>query len=142
MLLLRYVPERHEQLVHYVGWYSNRARGERAKAGNARDAPNPCAASAEIVSEFAQRAKAAWARLIRTVYAADPLQCPKCKGPMRVIALIEDPGDILEHLGLWVPEAPERGPPGQANASIAIGRNCAPRDACSGCSKSASSIAS
>jgi len=66
------------------------------------------------VSEFAQRARAAWARLIRKVYEADPLQCPKCKGPMRVIALIDDPGvirHILEHLGLWAAEAPERGPP-------------------------------
>jgi hypothetical protein len=50
------------------------------------------------------RAKAAWARLIRKVYEADPLECPKCKGPMHVIALIEDPGvirRILEHSGRW-----------------------------------------
>ncbi len=43
-----------------------------------------------------------------------PLECPKCKGPMRVIALIDDPGvvrRILEHLGRWAPEASERGPP-------------------------------
>jgi hypothetical protein len=42
------------------------------------------------LSDFAQRAKAAWARLIRRVYESDPLECPKCKGLMRVIALIED----------------------------------------------------
>jgi hypothetical protein len=36
--------------------------------------PNPCAASAEIVSEFTQRAKASWARFIRKGYEADPLQ--------------------------------------------------------------------
>ncbi len=29
------------------------------------------------------------------IYEADPFECPKCKGPMRVIALIEDPGVIL-----------------------------------------------
>ena len=48
------------------------------------------------------------ARLIRKVYEADPLECPKCKGPMRVIALIDDPPvvrRILEHLGRWAPEA-------------------------------------
>jgi hypothetical protein len=36
---------------------------------------------------------------------------------MRVIALMEDPKvirRILEHLGRWAPEAPERGPPTQA----------------------------
>ncbi|HEX9596153.1 MAG TPA: hypothetical protein VF982_04685, partial [Anaerolineales bacterium] len=86
-LLLRHVPDRYEHLVRYVGWYSNRARGERAKARIGRDGLGPCVASAETVSEFAQRAKAAWARLIRKVYEADPLVCPKCKGPMRVIAL-------------------------------------------------------
>ena len=66
------------------------------------------------MSEFGAPAKAAWARLIRKVYEADPLECPKCKAPMRVIALIDDPGvvrRILEHLGRWAPEASERGPP-------------------------------
>jgi hypothetical protein len=60
------------------------------------------------------RARAAWARLIRKVYEADPLECPKYKGPMRVIALIENPGvirRILEHLGLWSPLATERSLP-------------------------------
>jgi hypothetical protein len=56
----------------------------------------------------------AGARLIRKVYEVDPLECPKCKGPMRVIALIDDPHvvrRILEHLGRWAPEPAERGPP-------------------------------
>ena len=39
------------------------------------------------LADFAVRAKAAWARLIRKVYEADPLECPQCKGTMRVIAL-------------------------------------------------------
>ena len=46
---------------------------------------------------------------------ADPLVRPKCNGPMRVIALIDDPGvvrRILEHLGRGAPEPAERGPPG------------------------------
>jgi len=66
------------------------------------------------VSEFGARAKAARARLIRKVYDADPLECPRCKWPMRVIALIDGPGvvrRIPEHLGRWAPEASERGPP-------------------------------
>jgi dTDP-4-dehydrorhamnose reductase len=47
-------------------------------------------------------------------YEADPLECPRCKGRMRDIALIEDPGviqRILEHLGLWTPLATGRSPP-------------------------------
>ncbi len=63
---------------------------------------------------YRHRQSSAWARLIRKVYEVDPLQCPKCKGPMRVIGLIDDPGlirHILEHLGLWAPEPTERSPP-------------------------------
>lgn len=30
-LLCRHIPDRYEPLVRYLGWYSNRARGERAK---------------------------------------------------------------------------------------------------------------
>ena len=69
------------------------------------------------MSAFAARGKATWARLIRKIYEADPLVCPRCKGPMRVIALIDDPAvvrRILEHLGRWAPEPAERGPPVQA----------------------------
>ncbi|MGB8434531.1 MAG: transposase [Burkholderiales bacterium] len=113
-LLCRHIPDRYEHLVRYLGWYSNRARGERAKTGKAHDAPSPNAPSAELLSQFASRAKAAWARLIRKVYEADPLECPQCKGPMRSIALIDEPPvvrHILEHQGLWAPEASERSPP-------------------------------
>ncbi len=43
-LLLHHLPDRYEHLVRYVGWYSNRVRGERAKRRNEGDAPTPCAA--------------------------------------------------------------------------------------------------
>ena len=60
------------------------------------------------------RARAAWARLIRKVYGTDHLERPKCNDPMRVIALIEEPGVIqrmLEHLGSWAPLTTKRRPP-------------------------------
>ncbi len=119
-LLCKHIPDRYEHLVRYVGWYSNRARGERAQALKAQDSVTQPPANVEYVSEFATGAKATWARLIRKVYEADPLVCPKCRsnncGPMRVIALIDDPGvvrRILDHLGRWAPEPAERGPPVQ-----------------------------
>jgi len=52
--------------------------------------------------DFSSRdAKRRWAELIRLIYAVDPLACPRCGGPMRVIALIQEPkviDRILSHL--------------------------------------------
>ena len=66
-------------------------------------------------------------RLVK-VYEVDPLECPKCKGRMRVIALIDDKAvirRILTHLGLWAPQVEaQRGPgppapdPPEASAPI------------------------
>ena len=86
-LLCKHIPDRYEHLVRYVGWYSNRARGERAKALKTQQPTTTAPAAEAAVSEFATRTKATWARLIRKVYEADPLVCSKCEGPMRVIAL-------------------------------------------------------
>lgn len=97
-----------------MGWYSNRVRGERAKRAAAEQPIEALATPPEPMAEVAARAKASWARLIRKVYEADPLACPKCQGPMRVIALIDDPAivrRILEHLGRWAPLPTERGLP-------------------------------
>lgn len=40
------------------------------------------------------------AGLIRKVWSADPLVCPKCSGPMRIISFIEDPSVIEKILRL------------------------------------------
>jgi len=84
-LLCRHIPDRYEHLVRYVGWYSNRARAERAKAQKTQAAPGPvpalCASPIEPVSAFAAHAKSAWARLIRKVYEADPLECANMSRP-------------------------------------------------------------
>ena len=41
----------------------------------------------EPATEFAARAKAAWGRLIRMVYEADPPECPLFQGPTRFVAV-------------------------------------------------------
>jgi len=69
-LLCKHIPDRCEQLVRYVGWYSNRARGERAKKASSQAdvaVPSPGEAPA---TELAACAKAVWARLIRKAYEA------------------------------------------------------------------------
>jgi hypothetical protein len=108
------IVDRYEHLVRYVGWYSNRARGERVKKTCAPAAVTLTSAGEQMATEFAAHARAARAKLIGKVYKADPLECPKCNGPMRVIALIEDPGvirRILKHLGLWTLAPLEQSPP-------------------------------
>ena len=45
-----------------------------------------------------------WRELIKKVWEADPLRCPKCSREMRIVSLI-DREDVIErilrHLGLW-----------------------------------------
>ena len=53
---------------------------------------------------------------MKRAYALDVLLCPRCAGPMRVVAVIEDERvarRILEHLGLPA-RAPPRGRPWRA----------------------------
>ena len=65
-----------------------------------------------------------WAILIKHIYQADPLRCPKCGGTMKIIAFIEahQPDlirKILEHCGLWhdpPPRAPPRSSPPSRSA--------------------------
>ena len=45
-----------------------------------------------------------WRELIKKVWEADPLLCPRCQKEMRIIALIDERDvieRILRHLGLW-----------------------------------------
>ena len=47
---------------------------------------------------------AKWRELIKKVWEADPLLCPRCSHEMRIVSLIDDRAVIeliLRHLGLW-----------------------------------------
>jgi hypothetical protein len=57
-----FIPDRYEHLVRYCGRYSYRSRG--ARAAKVVAAGTISGGVAEVLSDFAQRAKAAWARLI------------------------------------------------------------------------------
>ena len=108
--LCAHIPDRFEHLVRYAGWYSNRSRGKRRRMG-AEPAEDT---TRKVDVREAEHVRSTWARLIHKVYEVDPLECPRCKGPMRVIALIDDAAVvrmILTHLGLWAPPAAAgRGP--------------------------------
>ncbi len=63
----------------------------------------------ELVDSTPRPRRLAWAELLRRVFAADVLECPRCGGRMRLLAAIQPPeatGAILDSL-----ELPSRAPP-------------------------------
>ena len=57
--------------------------------------------------------------MIKKVYEADPLVCPRCSGPLKIISLIGDSPaieKILRHLKRW--DRPEPPPPSPVGRSI------------------------
>ena len=61
--------------------------------------------------DLARERRLDWAALLKRTHLIDVLVCPKCAGPMRLIAFVQDERvarRILEHLGLWSPRAPPR----------------------------------
>ena len=99
------------EMVRYYGFYSNKSRGLRKKAGTDDDVP-ALNQSAVSPGEFRKN----WARLIQKIYHVNPLLCPKCLGIMEIISFIEDEQlvkKILKHLNLW---DVKRKPPPRANS--------------------------
>jgi hypothetical protein len=81
----QHIPAPGEHLIRYYGWYSNKTRGQRAQR-------QPAAAAGTGIparSPSAREARQGWAALIKRVYEADPLCCPKCGTTMRIIAFLE-----------------------------------------------------
>ncbi len=59
-------------------------------------------------------ARRRWAALIKRMWAIDPMICPRCQGPMKIVSFINPTQrdvieKILRHCGLW--PQPVRAPP-------------------------------
>ena len=54
--ITQHIPDKGFQMVHYYGWYSNRARGERAKREADAGAPDTAGVEVIDVSEYQPRA--------------------------------------------------------------------------------------
>jgi hypothetical protein len=89
--LTTHIPEKGQQDVRYCGYYSNKARGQRRKRQQSTAALTPAAGFLPEAEQddFRRHCRRAWARLIRKVWSADPLVCPRCAGPLRIISLCE-----------------------------------------------------
>jgi hypothetical protein len=119
--LTAFIPEKGQQIVRYYGHYSNKARGLRRKRQETSDGITPPRSTLPETrqDDFRHHCKRAWARLIRKVWAADPLACPKCGARLRIISFIDNPSvieKILRHLKLWDP--PERPPPPRCSRKL------------------------
>ena len=72
----------------YYGRYSCRRRGERAKI-----TPSAEEQESDYRKDFR---KSSWAACMKRIYEVDPLECPKCKAQMRIIAFIQDAHSIKD----------------------------------------------
>ena len=118
--ITQHIPDKGFQMVRDYGWYSNRARGERAKHETEPGALDTAEVDVIDVSEYhpPRIPSKKWRELIKKVWEVDPLICSHCGAEMKVIALLDDPAvieKILQHCGLWEEDV-ARGPPGQEMA--------------------------
>jgi hypothetical protein len=129
--ITQHIPEKGFQMVRYYGWYSNRARGERAKKQTEEsETDTPADIRVIDVSDYQpalyrvrrtlvhgprRLPSKKWRELIKQVWEVDPFDCPQCGAEMKFVALIDDNEvieKILRHLNLWPENSlPVRAPP-------------------------------
>ena len=97
--VLVHIPEKGHVTTRYYGWYANRPRGMRRQAESMATAvPPPIVPAARLAPTEASRR---WAALLQQIFEVDPLACPSCQSPMRIVACITQASvidRILTHL--------------------------------------------
>ena len=114
-LMSSHIAKPYESLTRYYGFWSCRSRGERRKL----ELPAAAVTLEPEIPEPKSKPSSEWARCIKQVYEINPLQCPKCKGSMRIISFIQDPNaiaEIADSLGLPPYTAPPPLPLSAASA--------------------------
>lgn len=101
-----HIPDEHQVMTRYSGWYANRVRGRRRRAV----APDGTAVVVAPCERLPLReAQRRWAELFRRIHDVDPLACPRCASAMRVVAFITERaglGDVR-----WRARRPRPAPP-------------------------------
>ncbi len=95
-----HIPDRGRHYVRYYGAFANRARSPKAFSQQQTAPAAGPGASADTASEFVQRRRASWARLIKKIFEVDPLLC-SCGAEMKIVSFITDArlvDRILRHL--------------------------------------------
>ena len=95
----------------------------RRQAAGGAEVEEPVAIT-DPVNWSLRAARYRWAELLRRIYEVDPLACPRCATPMRIVAVITDPAvitRILVHRARSVERArPSRSPPPARHRSSAL----------------------
>jgi hypothetical protein len=128
--LAQHIPPKGCQYIRRYGLYASRTKGKwpdkphvrrvappgwRKQQHQANQDGQPCEAEvAYSVSD--QESRSTWARLIAQVYEVDPLVCPRCSAPMRILAVITQPEEVRKILSHLVKIG--RSPPGFDQASL------------------------
>ena len=91
-----HIPDAGKHRTHFYGHYASRVRG----SGSDKTAAPADEAEWTEPEKTKKRCSPSWARLISKVYQADPLQCRKCGGPLKIVAYIIDGLSIRRILDL------------------------------------------
>ena len=104
--VLMHVPEPRRHLVRYYGAYASvvRARKRRKACPQAGvSSPEASESGSDFEVAATRELRRRWAELIRRIYHVDPMSCPRCGQPMRILSFITQRPvilRILRHLGL------------------------------------------
>ena len=96
--LTAHIPNKHQVMTRYYGYYANRVRGARRR----REPPvgEPTLVTEPVPLTF-REARRRWAELLRHIFEVDPLRCPACGSEMRIVAFITQRAvidRILDHV--------------------------------------------
>lgn len=107
--LTAHIPNKHQVMTRYYGYYANRVRGARRRREPPAGEPP---AVVEPMPLALHEARRRWAELLRQIFEVDPLRCPSCGAEMRIIAFITQRA-VIERILDHVRRAREsaRGPP-------------------------------
>ncbi|MCC6647799.1 MAG: transposase, partial [Polyangiaceae bacterium] len=107
------VPPPRFHTVKYAGVLASAHRWRARIAPRKAAAPRDTAPEPERDEKPKRRgARRLWAELLARTFAIDVLQCPKCSGRMKLVAMVTDPKSVRAYLrGIGEPyEVPERSP--------------------------------
>ena len=108
------VPPPRFHTVKYAGVLASAHRW-RARIAPERPPEKPAAQAEGLPEQREPKRRGVrrlWAELLARTFAIDVLQCPKCSGRMKLVAMVTDPKNVRAYLrGIGEPsDAPERSP--------------------------------